>query len=157
MRQVKIYLQCVFLSSPVLANIHSIVTYDVPRIVDVDPPTQFRLNVGPAWQPIAGSMPVNHLASSTLIHHWVCCILCTNTWHSPNAVSMLTHSLWRWPNIETVLGGFTVFFWLLHCYAVTLSIPMPEIPDNMMHWPNVDAMLGHRLRRWANIIPTETL
>ena len=47
-------------------------------------------------------------AGPALIQHWVCCILCSctsaNTWHSPNAVSLLTHSLRRWPNIETALG-----------------------------------------------------
>ena len=29
--------------------------------------------------------------------------------------------------------------------------------DNKIHWPNADVMLGHRLRRWANIIPTKTI
>ena len=42
----------------------------------------------------------------TLIYHWVCCIHCANTWHSTNAVSMLTHSVRR---IETALGDCTVF------------------------------------------------
>ena len=40
---------------------------------------------------------------------------------------------------------------------VTLPIPVPETPDNTMHWPNADIMLGHGLRRWANIIPAKTL
>ena len=31
---------------------------DVPRAHDVGLPTQFRFNVGPASQPIAGSMPI---------------------------------------------------------------------------------------------------
>ena len=44
-----------------LANIHSILAYDVPRTEDLGLPTKFRLNVGPALQPIAGSMPVNRL------------------------------------------------------------------------------------------------
>ena len=26
-------------------------------------------------------------------------------------------------------------------------------PGNMIHWPNADVMLGHRLWRWAKIIP----
>ena len=38
------------------------------------------------------------------------------TGHSPNAVSMLAHRHWRWPNIETALGECPVFagflFWL---------------------------------------------
>ena len=88
-RQVQIYLQRVFLPppSPVLANIHSILAYDVPRTKDVGLPTKFRFNVGPASQPIAASKPVSRLdAGPALIHHRVCCILCVNTWHSPNAV-----------------------------------------------------------------------
>ena len=35
--------------------------YDVPRTEDVGLPTQFRFNVGPASQPIAGSIPVYRL------------------------------------------------------------------------------------------------
>ena len=38
-----------------------------------------------------------------------------------------------------------------------VSIPVPETPDNTMHWPNVDVMLGHCLRRSTNIIPIKTL
>ena len=72
-------------------------------------------------------------------------------WHSPNTVSMLTHSLRRWPVIETALGDCTVFS---DCFimAVRLSIPAPKTPDNMIHWPNADVM-----RSWANIITTKTL
>ena len=33
----------------------------------------------------------------------------------------------------------------------------PETPDNTIHRPNVDVMLGHCLRRLANIIPIKTL
>ena len=44
-----------------LANIHLILAYDVPGTEDVGLPTKFRLNVGPALQPIAGSMPVKRL------------------------------------------------------------------------------------------------
>ena len=32
-----------------------------------------------------------------------------NTTHSPNAVSILSHRLRRWSNIETTLGEYTVF------------------------------------------------
>ena len=46
---------------PVLANIHSILAYDVPDTEDVGLPTRFLFNVGPALQPIAGSMPVKRL------------------------------------------------------------------------------------------------
>ena len=44
-----------------LANIHSLLAYDVPRTENVGLPTKFRFNVGPSLQPIAGSMPVNRL------------------------------------------------------------------------------------------------
>ena len=87
-------------------------------------------------------------AGPTIIYHGVCCILFANTCYSTNAVSMLTHSLRRWPVIETALCDCTVFS---DCCI------MPETPDNTIHWPNTDIMLGHRLRRWANIIPTKTL
>ena len=55
--------RCVFFPplSPVLANIHSILAYDVPLTEDVGLSTKFRFNFGPALQPIAGSMPVNRL------------------------------------------------------------------------------------------------
>ena len=46
-----------------MANIHSILAYydDLFRTEDLGLPTQFRFNVGPALQSIAGSMPVNRL------------------------------------------------------------------------------------------------
>ena len=47
--------------SAVLANIHSILAYDVPDTEDVGLPSKFRINVGPALQSIAGSMLVNRL------------------------------------------------------------------------------------------------
>ena len=40
---------------------------------------------------------------------------------------------------------------------VTFKILSPETPDNKIHWLNADVMLGHRLRRWANFIPTKPL
>ena len=90
-------------------------------------------------------------AGPALIHHDVgCIILYTNTWHSLNAVSMLTHSLRSRPGIKTELGDCTVFS---DCYfmRLTLSIPAPETPDPTIHWPNADLMLGHRLRRCATL------
>ena len=72
---------------------------------------------------------------------------------------MLTHSLRRWPVIETALGDCTVFSDC--CMGVTMlvsfKIPALETPDDTIHWPNADVMPGHRLRRWANIILTKTL
>ena len=86
-------------------------------------PTQYRFNVGPASQPIAGSMPFNRIR--------------------------------RWPNIETGLGDCPVF--ALTAIWVTLYAPKGHYQDNTIHWPNCEIMLGHRLQRWANIIPTKTL
>ena len=54
-------LRRVLLPSPVLANNHSILAYDVPDTEDVGLPTKFQFNVGPALQPIAGSMSVDRL------------------------------------------------------------------------------------------------
>ena len=71
-RQVQIYHRRVFLPPPsqVLANIYSILAYDVPGTDDRGLPTKFRFNAGPALQPIAGSMPVNRLRRwPTLIYH----------------------------------------------------------------------------------------
>ena len=58
-----IYFRRVSLPPPslVLANIHSILAYDVPSTEDVGLPTEFRFNVGPASQPIASSMLGNCL------------------------------------------------------------------------------------------------
>ena len=69
---------------------------------------------------------------------------------------MLTRCLRRWLDIETALGDCTVF---CDCciIRVTRFILAPETPDNTIHWPNADVMLGHRLRLWANIIQTKTL
>ena len=134
-KQFQIYIRRVFLPppSPVMANIPAILAYDVPGTEDVGSPTKFRLNVGPAVQPIARSMPVCD-AGPTLTYHRVCCILCANTWHLINVIvpCFLTAALCWW----------------------RFNIPAP---DDTIHWPNSDVMLGHRLRRWTNSIPTKTL
>ena len=79
-----------------------------------------------------------HDAGPTLIYHRVCCILCANTWHTTNAVSMLTHSFRSWPVIETAFRECTVFS---DCWW-RFNIPSPETPDNTIHWPNADVMLA---------------
>ena len=58
----------------------------------------------------------------------------------PIAGSMPVNIIRRWPNIETELGYCPVF-------ALT-----DNYPDNTIHWPNCEIRLGHRLRRWDNII-----
>ena len=124
-------------------------------------PTMYLVQRMYAYPPNSGSMLVQrrslllvqcrsivYVAGPTVIHHWVCCKICTNTWHSPNAVLTLLHSVRRWPDIETALGDCTVFS---DCCCivmrVTLAIPAPETADNTTHWPNADVMLGHRLWR----------
>ena len=156
------YLQRVFLPppSPVLANIHSMLAYDVPHTEDVGLPTKFRFNVGPASQPIAGSMPINHprrwpntnpsLSLLYTLRKYVAFTQCCFNVY-PQYSLLARH--------ETALGDCTLFS---DCckgvtMRVTLSIPAPETPNNTIHWSNADAMLGHCLRRWANIIPIKTL
>ena len=115
-----------------LANIHSVLAYDVPDTEDVGLPTLFRFNVGPTLQPIAGSMPVNRLdADPTLIYQRVCCIFCANTYHSTNTVSMLTHSLRRWPVIETALSDCIVFSDC--CIMRGRCTSRSQTPDNTIH------------------------
>ena len=69
---------------------------------------------------------------------------------------MLTHSLRHWPVVKTALGDGTVFS---DCciMLVTFNIPATETPVNTIHWSTADVMVGHRLRRWTNIITTKTL
>ena len=40
---------------------------------------------------------------------------------------------------------------------VTILSPVVRKATTQLHWPNCEIMLGNRLRRWANIIPTKTL
>ena len=74
---------------------------------------------------------------------------------------MFNYSLRRWPNIEKALGVCPVFAGVLpHSNAGDAFLPRRQndhFPDNTIHWPNADVMIGHRLRRWANIILTITL
>ena len=146
------YISCM----PVLANIHSIglLAYDVPDTEDEGLPTKFRFNVGPALQLIAGSMPVNR------IQRW------PNTNLSPGMLYTLRKHVAfnrycfnvdpRSSTLEIAFGDCTVFsdFCII---LVTFKIPAPETPHTTIHWRNADVMLGHRLRRWANIIPTKPL
>ena len=71
-------------------------------VIPPPPPRGRRLLLVQGWSIVYDAGP-------TLSHHWVCGIRCANMWHSPNAVSMLTHILRRCPDIETALGDCTVF------------------------------------------------
>ena len=130
-----------------LVNIHSIHSYDAPRTEDVGLPTKFRFNVEPASQPIAGSMPINRLRPGpTLIHHWFCCILCANTWHSPNAIFNVVPQSSTLARHWNSIGWFDHVCWLLHCYAGDAFHPGARNTNYTINWPNTDVMLGHRLR-----------
>ena len=66
--------------------------------------------------------------------------------HLPNIVSMLAQRLRRWSDIETKLADCPVFAWTA-IQVMLFSSRRQKIPypDNTIHWPNADIMLGHRL------------
>ena len=73
----------------------------------------------------------------------------------PIAGSMPVNRIRRWPNIETELGDFPVF--ALTAIGVTLYPLKVHYPDNTIHWPNCEIMLGHRLRRWPTSFQLKAL
>ena len=84
----------------------------------------------------------------TLLQHWVCCILSGNTPAKRAIHPMLAQRLRRWPDIETALGDRPMFVGTAHYYAddaFTSCRQKSHYPDNTIHWPNADVMLGHRL------------
>ena len=99
-RQVKIYLRRVFSPTTIAgASQHSFntclrctlyrgcrPTHQIPVQCWASVTVHCRFNAG---------LSSTTLAHATLIYDWVCCILCANTCHSTNAVSMLTHSFRR--------------------------------------------------------------
>ena len=136
--------------------------YDVPRTHDVGLPTQYPFNVGPASQPIAGSMLVNRLRRLP------------NTNPTPGLLYTLRHHISKhmaftqccfniYPDFALAqhwnrIGWFSRVCY--DCYVGDALDPRHQkghFPDNTIHWLNADAMLRHRLRRWINIIPTKTL
>ena len=71
---------------------------------------------------------------------------------------MLAQRLRRWPDIETEFSDCPVFAWTAMRVTLYSSLRLKNhYPDKTMHWPNADVMLGNRLSRWANIIPTLSL
>ena len=119
---------------------------------------------GPASKPIAGSMPVNRL----------------RRWPNTTPTLGLWNTLTQLPGEHVVIFtqccfnvGTTVFdagptlrqHWMIVLcllelwprYADDAFLPRRQkghYPDNTIHLRNADVMLGHRLRHWANIIPT---
>ena len=69
-----------------------------------------------------------------------------------NVASMLIQRVWRWPNNNT---AFCIHRLLRsNCYiGGTISSPVVRKATTQIHWPNCEIILGHSLRRWANIIP----
>ena len=111
-------------------------------------PTQFLFNHGPESQPIVGSMTVNCVRrwlnpSPTLTERII--LLHQRLQKSLDCPPML---LQCWSNVSD--DGPTT---TQHSVWVTIS----SQATTQIHWPNCEIMLGHRLRRWANIIPTKTL
>ena len=129
--------------------------YDVPLTHDVDLLTQYWFNVGPASQPIAGSMAVNHL----------------RRWPNTNPTLGLlyfapahqqTHGirptlLQYWPTFFDAGPTLKQNWVIVPCLLWLICGWYHPFPDNTIHWPDADIVLGHRLRRWTNIIPTKTL
>ena len=117
--------------------------YDVLCTEDVGLPTQFKFNVGPASQPIAGSMSVNRCWNNTNTTMYLLYTLLqhiSKTWPSPNRVI-----------VPCLLG-------LRHCYAVEALLLrlQSHFPDNTIYWPNADVLLSHYLRCRANNIPIDS-
>ena len=74
-----------------------------------------------------------------------------------NVASLLIQRAWRWPNNNPAF----CIHWLLcgNCYRGDNFITRGQkghYPDTL-YWPNCEILLNHRLRRWANIVPTQTL
>ena len=120
---------------------------------NVGPPTQYRFNVRPVTQPIAGSMPVNR------IRHWpsietelgecpvfaLTAIRVTlyptkghyadDTIHWPNCEIMLGHHLQRWANIiptKTLNHEYNrecFFFWRLFKHESTQPIGTTKVHE----------------------------
>ena len=60
---------------------------------------------------------------------------------------MLAQRLRRWPDIETALGNCPVFAWTAMPKTLfSARRQKSHDPDNTIHWPNADVMLGYRLR-----------
>ena len=124
---------------------------------DVGLPTQFRFNVGPALQLIAGPTLLQHWFSASYFYtsvyssHWTVNQCCFNV--DPKCLTMAQQQ----PNI------LYKYFAAQHCgncyagNAFIACLKKGHHPDNTIHWPNCEIMLGHRLRRWASSIPNKTL
>ena len=130
--------------SPVLANINfSILAYGVPGTDDVGLPTKLRFNAGPALQPIAGSN------TGSVVY-----------FAQTRGIQPVLFQCW--PTVFDAGPSLKQHWVIVSCFLTAalcwwrFNIPAPETPGNTIHWPNVDVMLGHRLQRMVNIIPTKS-
>ena len=98
------------------------------------------------WANVAAHCWFNADQSSTVRKHVSFSQSCFNV--DPQSATLACH----WNSI----GGLYVFPDCCNT-LVTFKIPAPETPDSTIHWPIDDVMLGHWLRRLANIIPTKIL
>ena len=119
----------------------------------------------PSTQPIADSMPTSRLQRwpNTTLTLWVCFILSgsttAETCHSPNVGPCNVFDAdptlkQHWVIVSCLLGLRITIGWR---FTPPPRIQKSHYPDNTIHWPNVDVMLGHRLWRWANIITALSL
>ena len=135
--------------TPILSNLNNFHSLQF-----VDRVSERQLQVGENSNWIIHKIPVQCWAR-VAAHRWfnggqsstpntnlsrVCCILCANTGIHPMLFQCWCKVFDAGPSLKQ--------HWVL--------VPS-ETPDNTIHWPNADVMLGHRLRRWANIIPIKTL
>ena len=122
-------------------------------------PIQFLLNGRPESQPIVVSMPVfcvrrwlNTTPNTDRTHDSSAPASTAITGRLTNVASMLIQRVWQLPNnnpafcIHRLLRG--------NCYMGDNLSPVARKTTTQIHWPNCEIWLGHRLRRWANIIPT---
>ena len=100
-------------------------------------------------------MPVN--CGSTPLQHW------PNAWFFYTTVYS---NHWTanqcWFNVDPTcltIAQHSVYIGYLAAIAigVTISSPVARKDTTQIHWPSCEIMLGHRLLRWANNLPTETL
>ena len=61
-------------------------------------------------------------------------------------------------NVDPTQGDCSWFVWtVMRVTHFSSRRQKNHYPDNTIHWTNADVMMGHRVRRFANIIPAKTL
>ena len=147
----QVYLQRVSLflppPSPVLANlVNTKHLYNICTVVDQRRrPTLYK---GNTMLCVCWATSMQHIVSTQYRFN-------VGQASQPIVVLMPVNRIRRWPNFETEIRDCPLFG--LTVIWVTLSLPKGHYSDNTIHWVNYEIMLGHRLRRWANIIPSKTI